>query len=272
MAQRISRAKRTSPSRASRSPCPTRAASDDRLAPVLRVVYLVFNEGYATSHGAELARADLADRSDPSGPPPPRAPARRPRGDRAPCADAADRGPPSGPHDGRRARWSRSANRTAPLGPRPHRGGHRTGHAAPSTTARWASTRRRRRSPRCTTRAPSHEDTDWRRDPVALHAARAPDRQPGRAPQPGRGAGDGRRARVGADPRRRAGRVGTPSPARTGPRRAGAPAWRCRATSARPRPSTSPPPPGSANARERDYLTMKARAAQLVESRCRATP
>ena len=59
MAQRISRAKeriRASGARFDLPPEPERA---ERLRVVLHVLYLVFNEGYFTSSGAELQRADL---------------------------------------------------------------------------------------------------------------------------------------------------------------------------------------------------------------------
>jgi RNA polymerase sigma factor (sigma-70 family) len=60
MAQRISRAK----SRIQASGEPFRLPPPDqragRLRSVLHVLYLIFNEGYATSAGAELARADLS--------------------------------------------------------------------------------------------------------------------------------------------------------------------------------------------------------------------
>ena len=59
MAQRISRAKQ----RASRAPVCVRPAAGDRtgrrLRVVLQVLYLVFNEGYTTSSGPVLQRADL---------------------------------------------------------------------------------------------------------------------------------------------------------------------------------------------------------------------
>jgi predicted RNA polymerase sigma factor len=59
MAQRISRAKRT----VAESGEPLRAPGAGaavRLAPVLRVIYLVFNEGYASSSGPDLHRTDLS--------------------------------------------------------------------------------------------------------------------------------------------------------------------------------------------------------------------
>ena len=61
MAQRISRAKQ----RIATSDEPFRMPTEDelptRLASVLHVLYLVFNEGYAASAGQHLHRADLAD-------------------------------------------------------------------------------------------------------------------------------------------------------------------------------------------------------------------
>ncbi|HET7458464.1 MAG TPA: sigma-70 family RNA polymerase sigma factor [Gemmatimonadaceae bacterium] len=63
MAQRISRAKQSIKS----SGVPFRLPDDDeraaRLRAVLQVLYLIFNEGYASSAGAALHRADLADES-----------------------------------------------------------------------------------------------------------------------------------------------------------------------------------------------------------------
>jgi predicted RNA polymerase sigma factor len=61
MAQRISRAKQTI--KASGVPFERPAAEDwpARLKSVLHVLYLIFNEGYATSSGSELQRSDLAN-------------------------------------------------------------------------------------------------------------------------------------------------------------------------------------------------------------------
>jgi len=60
MAQRISRAKQSI--RVSRVPFrePTPQERGERLAAVLHVLYLIFNEGYASSIGAQLQRLDLA--------------------------------------------------------------------------------------------------------------------------------------------------------------------------------------------------------------------
>src|SRR5204863_5207922 len=60
LAQRIVRAK--AKIRDARIPyqVPTEADLPERLGAVLRVVYLVFNEGYAASSGASLTRHDLS--------------------------------------------------------------------------------------------------------------------------------------------------------------------------------------------------------------------
>jgi RNA polymerase sigma factor (sigma-70 family) len=60
MAQRISRAKKTIKDSGEPFRMPDAEERGERLRSVLRVIYLIFNEGYAVSAGAELARADLA--------------------------------------------------------------------------------------------------------------------------------------------------------------------------------------------------------------------
>jgi predicted RNA polymerase sigma factor len=60
MAQRISRAKRTIAEAGAPFSLPTGGTYEERLALVLRVVYLVFNESYTSSEGADLQRTDLA--------------------------------------------------------------------------------------------------------------------------------------------------------------------------------------------------------------------
>jgi RNA polymerase sigma factor (sigma-70 family) len=59
MAQRISRAKQSIRSAGVRFDLPPEAERADRLRVVLHVLYLVFNEGYTTSSGPALHRADL---------------------------------------------------------------------------------------------------------------------------------------------------------------------------------------------------------------------
>ena len=61
MAQRISRAKRTVAGSGEPFARPDAAHHQARLALVLRVVYLIFNEGYTASAGRELGRTDLAE-------------------------------------------------------------------------------------------------------------------------------------------------------------------------------------------------------------------
>ena len=61
MAQRISRAKQTIRQSGIPFEQPGAAERADRLSSVLHVLYLVFNEGYTSSGGAALHRADLSD-------------------------------------------------------------------------------------------------------------------------------------------------------------------------------------------------------------------
>jgi len=60
MAQRISRAKKTIKEAGEPFRVPPAEEQGERLRSVLRVLYLIFNEGYATSSGEALARADLS--------------------------------------------------------------------------------------------------------------------------------------------------------------------------------------------------------------------
>ncbi len=60
MAQRISRAKQTIKKSGEPFRLPTTRDRDARLGAVLHVLYLIFNEGYVSSAGAELQRRDLA--------------------------------------------------------------------------------------------------------------------------------------------------------------------------------------------------------------------
>ena len=60
MAQRISRAKQSIKASPEPFRMPAGEERPERLRSVLRVIYLIFNEGYVTSSGPELARAELA--------------------------------------------------------------------------------------------------------------------------------------------------------------------------------------------------------------------
>jgi RNA polymerase sigma factor (sigma-70 family) len=59
MAQRISRAKQSIKAAGARFGMPPERERTERLAVVLQVLYLIFNEGYTTSSGAELQRQEL---------------------------------------------------------------------------------------------------------------------------------------------------------------------------------------------------------------------
>jgi predicted RNA polymerase sigma factor len=61
MAQRISRAKQRIKESGVRFAMPTPEERPGRVLSVLRVLYLIFNEGYATSTGSELQRTDLSE-------------------------------------------------------------------------------------------------------------------------------------------------------------------------------------------------------------------
>jgi RNA polymerase sigma factor (sigma-70 family) len=61
MAQRISRAKRSIEASGEPFRLPSSEEQPARLRMVLRVLYLIFNEGYTSSGGAELHRAELSD-------------------------------------------------------------------------------------------------------------------------------------------------------------------------------------------------------------------
>jgi RNA polymerase sigma factor (sigma-70 family) len=60
VAQRISRAKRTIEEHGARFPAPDERSLAERLPSVLKVLYLIFNEGYTASAGTSLQRVDLA--------------------------------------------------------------------------------------------------------------------------------------------------------------------------------------------------------------------
>ena len=63
MAQRISRAKASIKSSEAGFAMPSAAERTERLSAVLHVLYLIFNEGYASSSGAQLQRSDLSNES-----------------------------------------------------------------------------------------------------------------------------------------------------------------------------------------------------------------
>ena len=85
----------------------------ERLAAVLHVLYLIFNEGYASTVRARPAPRRAVRRGDPADPAGAPAAARRRRGGRAAGADAAHRRAAARPHRTGRRRWSRWPSRTA---------------------------------------------------------------------------------------------------------------------------------------------------------------
>ena len=60
MAQRISRAKQTIKTSGMPFEMPSASERADRLDAVLHVLYLIFNEGYASTVGPQLQRTDLS--------------------------------------------------------------------------------------------------------------------------------------------------------------------------------------------------------------------
>ena len=102
MAQRISRAKAKVKASGEPFMLPSPDQHAERLRSVLHVLYLLFNEGYATSSGPDLARTRSVRRGHPPGPGRARGAARRRRGGRPAGAHAAHRRPTAGPHRRRR--------------------------------------------------------------------------------------------------------------------------------------------------------------------------
>ena len=82
MTRRITRAKQRIKDSGVPFAMPPSAERVERLGAVLHVLYLIFNEGYATTSGPDLSAQRPVDRGDPAHPHGPPAPARRQRGRR----------------------------------------------------------------------------------------------------------------------------------------------------------------------------------------------
>ena len=163
MAQRISRAKQRIKSSGVAVPAAARRTSRrTRLRSVLHVLYLIFNEGYASSAGAKLHRTELSDEAIRLTRMVHRLLPDDPRGRRAARAHAPDRRAPTRTNDPRgRADPARGAGPHA-VGPgaaSPR--GSRCSTAALARGAGRASTSSRLRSRPCTTARRRAEDTDW---------------------------------------------------------------------------------------------------------------
>ena len=139
---------------------PARAELPERLDAVLRVIYLVFNEGYAASSGAALTRHDLSAEAIRLG---------RLLVELLPEPEAIGLLALMLLHDSRRAARTSPAGELDPargsgslaLEPRADRRGDARWSSGRSRRGASGPTRSRRRSPPCTPRRRAPQATDW---------------------------------------------------------------------------------------------------------------
>ena len=198
MAQRISRAKQRIKTSGVPFRLPTSQERAERLAAVLHVLYLIFNEGYASSIGATLQRSDLSTEAIRLTRGGARPPARGWRGGGTAGVDAADRRPALGAQRTGRRVDSARGTRSHAVGSAGDRRGHRAHQRHPfqRLDRRVSATGRHRGRPR---RGAARRGHGLAADPGAVRSAQAHVGQPDGDAQPRHRRRDGQRPAGGID-------------------------------------------------------------------------